>query len=217
MRIISNFHDYYDGAMRQGMDKDVVYVREKKEILINRKYSLGYTHHFSRHYVRLHLFGYCGKIYHVYEIVNDEIGKTLKSDFYYDYETFKKEGLKSGAVSKYDVARRKWWPSDYDRFAQQSLSHALSIFHEYQVPIFLLSQSDKHNGQILTLNPRLKNLGFQKVKDVYTAYQDIFQYVSGVLNQPETKMVKITDKDKIHKHGFDKWSFRKLPTKKGKK
>jgi hypothetical protein len=215
MRIISNFHDYYDGAMRQGMDKTIVYVREKKEIKIGDQYALGYHSRSTGYYAELHLLGYCGKIYHVFQIVND---KTNESAFYYDYEDFKKDGLRLGAISKWDVERKKWWPSQFQKFQDQSLTQALEIFHTSQVPLFLISLSHGTGGrgQLLTLNPSLKKLDFQKIKDVYTAYQDIFQYVAGVLNQPEVKMVKITDKDKIHKHGFDKWSFRKMPTKKKK-
>ena len=80
MRIISNFHDYYDGAMRQGMDKDVVYVRENKEINIGSKYVLGYSWKSTDYYANLHLLGFCGKIYHVFEIANCH----KPSAFYYN-------------------------------------------------------------------------------------------------------------------------------------
>jgi hypothetical protein len=35
MRIISSFRDYYDGCQKHGQDREVVYVRETKEIVIN--------------------------------------------------------------------------------------------------------------------------------------------------------------------------------------
>jgi hypothetical protein len=51
---------------------------------------------------------------------------------------------------------------------------------------------------------------FYKIKDVYTAFQDISMYISGVLGTQSPELIKIDNNTKIHKHGFDvKKSFRK--------
>jgi hypothetical protein len=57
----------------------------------------------------------------------------------------------------------------------------------------------------------LKIHEFYKVLDAHQVYQKIDQWISGVLTNTEKYTVKFTDdKIKISKHGFDKWSFRKM-------
>jgi hypothetical protein len=54
----------------------------------------------------------------------------------------------------------------------------------------------------------LKDIEFQRVLDPFTAYQELDQWISGVLGQnPEPD--EVSDKVKIQQHGFDSWSFRK--------
>lgn len=208
MRIISHFHDFYDSVQKQGMDKDIVYLREHKELEMKTKYELGYHRSSSNKFQgRMHLLGYCGRIIRIFEIF---CSVSNTSEYFYSFEEFKKEAIFTGAVDPHEF-KWKFWRSKYQTFAGQDVSRLSELFHEYQVPLFLLSASDKRKGHVLILNPNLKKFQFQKQKDPYTTYQDIFQYISGVLNSPENKTVKISDKDKIHKHGFDKWSFRRMP------
>lgn len=62
----------------------------------------------------------------------------------------------------------------------------------------------------------LKDIMFYRACDAYQANQIITQWRSGVLSNAETKIAEISDIDKVAKHGFDKHSFRKLPVKKNK-
>jgi hypothetical protein len=200
--------------MKQGMDREVVYVRETSKIELPAKYELGYVHTFStaRFQSRLHLLGFCGEIYHIFEIFDKD---NLKRSMFHDLETFKELAINLSVANSNDFRESRWWPSKYQNFVTQNVTDLKEFHHTYQVPIFLLSPiTNVHKTQLLTLNPSLRDLEFQQIKDTYTTYQDIFQFVAGTLNKPENKMVKISDKDKIHKHGFDKWSFRKMPTKK---
>jgi hypothetical protein len=58
----------------------------------------------------------------------------------------------------------------------------------------------------------LKNIEFYKAVDAFTMFQKISQWVGGVLPNTATPMVEINnDLIKAHKHGFDRWSFRKQP------
>ena len=207
MRIISKWHDYYDSVMKTGMDREVVYVRDTKELLINDEYEIA-TRHSSYYSIYLRYLGFCGHIYKIYVIEYNG-----RENFYYDFEEFKSAALGCGAASNYDFGRT-WWKSAYDRFHEFNTAPLLEFFHKYQVPIFLVQYSQEKKKCELVLNPHLKDQDFHKIKDTYTTYQDIFQYVAGTLNKPENKMVQIEDKYKIAKHGFDKWSFRKHPTKK---
>lgn len=218
MRIISSFKDFYDSVMKTGMDREVVYVRERETIDLPREYQLDFltTHSGSNYSAEAVLLGYCGQFYKIMVV------KAFDSSFiFYDFEEFKTFMLHRGLGSKWDYEHRSWWPSKHQRFVEFDTASVSDLFHKYQTPLFTLSHLHIWRGNSttkITLGPNLKELGFHKIKDTYTAYQDIFQYVAGVLNQRENNMVKISDKDKIHKHGFDKWSFRTMPgTKKKKK
>lgn len=59
------------------------------------------------------------------------------------------------------------------------------------------------------INPKLKDYQFDRIKDSFTAFQEISIYLSNILvEQKET--VVIEDKFRIEQHGFDlKKSFRK--------
>ena len=223
MRIIAKNSDYYDPIMRMGMDMETVYVRETKNVELDRKYQLEYlaskssssTHISYR--VHFGLLGYCGYIFKIY-IVDESLRSALPPSsrrIFYKYEEFKAYMFERGLGSKYDFSTSRWWPGTYQKFDEQDTKALVSLFHEYNTPLFLISSENRDGKkQQITLGPILKDLEFQKQKDPYTAYQDIFGYVAGHLTRPENTMVKISDKDKIHKHGFDKWSFRKMPTKK---
>ena len=50
--------------------------------------------------------------------------------------------------------------------------------------------------------------------DTFTAFQEIQMYISGVLGTGEKEIIEVEDKYKIPQHGFNKWSFRREPTKK---
>lgn len=88
---------------------------------------------------------------------------------------------------------------------------------EKKVPVFAYRisgsiWSDETGG--LILNPKLANWEFWKVKDPFTAFQEIQQYISGVIGTGGNEPVATDDKYKILSHGFDlKTSFRKDPGK----
>ena len=77
---------------------------------------------------------------------------------------------------------------------------------------FVLEEGEK-NEMKMTLNPCLKNYGFQKIFDSYAAFQEISMFLGGVLGSEAAPMVQIEDKYIKEGHGFDEWSFKTLPTK----
>lgn len=226
MRIISKFHDFYDVVMKQGMDREVVYVRETQKLkVVADSFGIDFTTSSSgNHYSASLLFlGYCGQVIKVIDLnynVKDASqvnGYSTMRRVFFDFEEFKAFMLENKYGSKYDFDTSRWWPSGLQKFNNFDTGPLNVLFHEHQVPLFILTNTHRwreRDTPNLELNPSLKKLDFHKFKDPYTTYQDIFQYVAGVLNRPENNMVTISDKDKIHKHGFDKWSFRKMPTKK---
>lgn len=195
---------------------------------------------FQRHDV---IVGFCGKLYPLtiteHQIgKNRETGSPiLKNTFHYskqevDYleelilfpkgrpteNNKKKSRWLSHRKKKQEIVRTIW---------NSPCNQLLSIFTDHKVPVFTLSHYDVNNhvygktvalpyqsGELhLILNARLEMLQFFRVKPVFDAYQEIYQYISGVLGVNAPKMVVLSEKDKIKKAGFDKMSFRKPPTK----
>lgn len=61
-------------------------------------------------------------------------------------------------------------------------------------------------------NPRLVDLGFQRSVHPYTCFQEIAQFIDGVIPGRHMPMATLSDKSKILKRGFDPvYGFRKRP------
>lgn len=72
------------------------------------------------------------------------------------------------------------------------------------------------DGAQVVLNPKLADFEFYKVMPAPQAYQEIEMFL-GNIAAPDKCPVELSEKDRIQQHGFDKMSFRKAPTKPGKK
>lgn len=70
------------------------------------------------------------------------------------------------------------------------------------------------NGYVI-VNPCLKNIGFARIMPPHICFQEIQMYLMGTLLEANIKEpLPLTEKDQVRRHGMDKWSFRKMPTKK---
>ena len=69
------------------------------------------------------------------------------------------------------------------------------------------------NYKLIT-NYKLANIAFQKIVDPVQAYQRIEMFINNELaNQIDGLQIPETDKDKVHRHGFDPtYGFRKRKT-----
>jgi len=184
--------------------------------------------------------GFCGKIYPVirfhwrnagYHDVN-EYAYTLDDviRIFNHYDPTGKRVEQFSAVKKIPKHQRRWqynycrraefnYASVKEYFEKCAVTDYPAPFVEHKVPIFVIRFHNAGEGQRqksqweLTTNACLKDLHFQAIKDPYSAYQEIEQYISGILglNDPET--VHIADEYLAKQKGFDEWSFKKLPTK----
>jgi len=58
------------------------------------------------------------------------------------------------------------------------------------------------------VNPSLKEIGFERLKDPFSAFQEISTYLANILIE-QKPIVTIDDRHRIEQHGFDiKESFR---------
>ena len=224
MRIISKFHDYYDSVQNMGIDTTCVYIREPKEIpyeqeklswnkttrkpwlgeKTGRTNSIFYTEN-------RFVIGFCG---HIFSGVNVTCNEKLQVNktFYSKDEMIAFEKTLPEKYRKGFPDTDPSWSYKMD-FFDEKWREFTEYFILYKVPIFIVGKKQGSTDLEITLNSNLKQCDFQRIKDPYTAYQEIYQYLSGVLGSDAPKIIEIADKDKILKRGFNKWSFRKLPTK----
>jgi hypothetical protein len=102
-----------------------------------------------------------------------------------------------------------------DFFNQGKWTPLEHLFREHNVPVLLLTGDSmgQYGGRKrkMVLNPVLKDINFMKVKDPYTAFQEIHGFLSGVLGVGEPMTAEVGNDDRVSQHGFDKRSFRKEP------
>lgn len=209
MKLHTDFHDYYDYAVGYGVDKNVHYNRFSDEAEIQIRTGYDFPDHSGAH-----LLGFCGQIYPFIKMEKFESNddcyfdkyELLETFFAYSYEEYSNKSLE--------------WDDFYGDFGGDGIKEkkffldwsyqSNDIFLKYKTPVWVLELH--RNENIGIINPKLKDYDFERIKDPFTAFQDISMYLSNILvEQKET--VIIEDKTKIEKHGFDKkQSFRKRKT-----
>jgi hypothetical protein len=240
MYIISKHKDYYDGVVgTMGVDKTIVYDREilefeKNEIpkLFNEKTSfwkdrkkpsftnIGY-HSIKKEYRKKYddnaffIVGFCGKLYvgwKLYkEIQHPDIitANKLITTITYDFELIKTL-----------LEPHSFHVNLEDSYNYTKTFNALDIFRELKVPIFIydndfnrtsIGRYYNRTNPKFTLNANLAEYEFYKVFNSFQAFQEVSMFMGGVLGRGEKEIVEVGDKYKIAQHGFDKWSFRKMP------
>lgn len=218
MRLHTDFHDYYDNAVGYGIDEKVHYNRftEEVELILTRQTD----HPVGIRYGELFLLGFCGEIFPLIEVrtINKE-RQLVNQQFAYNYDElieFQNEKIRYyNRFPLSDWYRRQDEIVDFPKkekilikkFFQDWHWKDDAIFLKTKVPVW--SRKLQHYNKSAILNPRLKDFGFNRIKDSFTAFQEISMYLSNILvEQKETAIVE--DKFRIEQHGFDlKKSFRK--------
>jgi len=251
VRIISDFHDYYDNVQSYGQDRSLVYLRKEKVIEnfdtrelpslaeLFEKFSWLHTHHLDSLYsIRPCLIGFCGKWYPYIDFSSD-YEKTAHETAFNAYdvlqflqspEHFKKEMVENflevekkrtkfyGKVQRRKTKYRLHFTfDDLDDFFKKNhiIEKELDFFFRHRCPIFIIESLDKRRIEYnLILHPNLFKRNFQREIDPYTAFQELSMFISGRLGVGEPVTVNISNEAMIEKKGFDKWSFRTMPTKK---
>lgn len=141
--------------------------------------------------------------------------------FFYDLETLKE--FLGGYKFQVNLNEYSWQREQepmIDAFLQkQGTDENEAWLIENRLLVFMFMASKQWHGSIHAKvqdhiayeNPCLKDVEFYKVLDSFTAYQELDMFISGTLPQSTAMPIEIADKDKIPQHGFDKWSFRKMP------
>ncbi len=212
MRLHTDFHDYYDNAVGYGVDENVHYNRLAKKVEIQVKSQFDFPRHSNAG-----LLGFCGQIYPFMELKKSN----QKYAWEYDEEDYKIiELFYCYSFEQYENKMSEW--GDFSpNFGYQDHSRKIKLkqffvdwnfqndelFLEHKAPIWI----SKFDGSEINgiLNPRLKDYGFDRVKDSFTTFQEISMYLSNILVE-QKEVAVIEDKYRIEQHGFDlKTSFRR--------
>lgn len=216
MKIISDFKDYYDSVSGQYLDKEVKFIRKTSSLEISPKDlpRLEFLHSrtFTSDKVALGIVGFCGS-YFPFVSVEDEVSK----NYFYNIEDVLAYHADNNLFARgffYTFSGYSCTEKGITSFfkSRENYPKLDGFFRKYNTPYFILEPLFRSAGTKYTLRilPILRKFSFVKVKNPYSAHQEIYQYLTGGFLDTSTRpMVTISDKDKIHKHGYDKWSFRK--------
>lgn len=274
MRIISNYSDYYDNALKYGIDPGIIFVRLRSETEIEASLNRYKKPEFTAEEnkvreelsklmfpdfrfrtelsiiragdwkVRRFMFEicvlFCGKIYNGL-IVREQRSipsfaslssvQTIDKAFYTETALLEYAASTGTAVKDFEP-RQRWFEKEvktlgnYFKVRESDEILNFCVAHRLVVatltPIDREVRSSQSYFQIgwensypdgIDLHPTLESYQFFKVFPHTSAFQEIAMFVGGVLPNPGPEMATISDQDRIQQHGFDSWSFKKLPTK----
>jgi len=234
MKIYSDFRDYYDTIQYTlGKPDDTVKYYRNTSIITAQQLPLlnKFTHGASGYrqfrgrsenmYIAPFIIGFAGQLHVGLDIC--DWTRTLVCDkeihrvTTYDLEEVKK-------VYEDEIGYFRW---KTDHLFKEFLPkiEQVNLFLQYKVPVFAIARGYTYptlankvswptisNDPLLIVNPQLdkSSVDFITVKDPFTAYQELEQFISMQLTDKDPQPRQLTDKEKIVSHGFDvKSSFRK--------
>lgn len=237
MRIIGKGRDYYDGVSKYGYDSTVFYHRSNETIHHTRDLArlnefkplagavfYNRTAHGSRVNATFSAVKilFCGKLYCGINVkLTDsriESGYVTVDDTFYTLDSINEFLAKYGLEGFCSRRRSQWaWMRDndevVDHFDIRGSEKFMDIAVARKSPAIVCVRVPYTYEVDVIINAVLKDFHFYKVFASYAAYQEIDMFMSGVLAPENRPMVTIDDKYKIQEHGFDKFSFRNLPSK----
>jgi len=241
MRIISPFKDYYDNIQAYGIEESLNFIREPKKHIQKLSFQIKrdkdiiplfwpYEHTNQNDYVKIEyiIIGFCG---HWHLCVKITENKETQAKFLYsfeEYEAYRKQTKNLALIDHYNARWNSFFVFDNPEepigkklkstFNKVKYLNDISTFQWYEAPIIIVTVDRSKAQKTFTANGSLREYKFEKVKDPYTAYQEISMFVSGVLGHEEDHPSLMSDDVMRDKKGFDNWSFKTKPgTKKPRK
>jgi len=217
VRIISDFQDYYDVGMQNGIDPQLQYRRFRQEESIKSPVRSMYTDYYRFLYI-----GFAGKIYPrmegwfgkrqfkeatPYNTIEPSSGvdPTLIEDAF--FLVIAKE-LWGGGEKYQKLGAKRIKKQVLECFEFKNAPELLGLFEQFKTAIFVYQ-----TGGTIVINECLNRYNFQKILPPMEAFQELAMYVGARLTKPVIQEPPLSDKVKAEIHGFDKHSFRKEKTK----
>ena len=223
MKLHTDFHDYYDTAVGYGIDEKIHYNRFTRKV--EKKLNLDIDTPPVNHGKSM-LLGFCGEIYPFIQLVErGEDNKPKAVYCVYSSEEYVERIMQIESLMKSVIFQMRWnrlkiTDKEIGKFLNKMLVKEKiksffadwrkrddTLFLEHRAPVWLLNLNIF--DRTITLNPKLAELDFERIKDANEAFQEISMYVANILvEQKET--APVDDIYRIEQHGFDlKTSFRK--------
>lgn len=233
MRIISKESDYYDIGLQYGIDPHIVWNRTEREVNVCEpskeepaEYQAlrDFRDCFVTEYGKVHIpvfdvkelkypdtyvFAFCGKVYTILAL-RDASQKTK-------YFTTKEDTVNHYKGEGYEYNKSMWdsrtlnrieeWFDRIDAINRDKKDVIEKLHIACNSPIVFISGRKYWEQFIIDVN--LKDKGFVQIKDPFTAFNELSQYVCNFLCNREPVMTQISDKDMSVKKGFNDKSFRK--------
>lgn len=232
MKIISDFHDYYDIGL--GISH-----HDSQEFVFNRKTSEKYIDLGTSKNITIDKREFEEKFSFLFMEEGRFWGKYLSIQRTINYETFVlifcgkiypgvklfrgHSDVSIGYSNSPELDQLKTSISFKNKFFNYQLNsfiNSIDVWNNLDVKDRFIESKDvitlveaTYKGVKITINPNLKNLSFQKVFSPYSAYQEIEMFLGGMISKKENDILKISDVYMLVTKGFDKWSFKKLPDK----
>lgn len=237
LKINSNFSDYYDCAIGSFVDSDVTINRKNEKVKVNifnefpnsilknlkmYDYSWSYRRRSIYGVNMIHCVGFCGKWYYwVWVDVKDKNGCINAERRYITFdeiiENEKKNSMFSFMNKYHDLSNDRRDLNNDEFFTKD-------IFEKYG-PIIYCSDMDlsrlasfysRAEDRCIEIEkfPNLKELGFSKVVDPYTALNTLEHWYAVQARPDEVEVPVGDDIVRLQAYGFDKkTSFRKAKEK----
>lgn len=220
MRIISSFKDYYDVGQQYGAfaDDGLEYIREPR-LDTKVKFRPLFTRYTGTgdYKVTSIVIGFCGKLYRAL-MINDDICYTIaqvdslveKIAKKWEVTAYKRAVGERGRLL-YFIRRRhvkQFFEPTKGKLIDKEPAYVERLARTRRCPVFVYSAVGDSQGDT-TFNCRLGAVEFFRIKDPYTAYQEIQMFMAN-LAFPNKPIPKVSDADMLEAKGFDnKFSFRK--------
>lgn len=243
MRICSSYKDYYDVVQSEGQDQTVIYERYPKEVILDNfpfQYWLSYREQ-PNFCVKSYTIGFCGKVYPVLEMNKaeyqnadtkearnarrycfnvDDVDEYVRANFTLrEYQDWQKSNWKNNIWSQ--SSRKHQFETFFENYEKYKDGY-VKFFEENRCPVFVAEKIDiktkgpyNYPGKII-YNGSLRQLQFYRIFDPFQAFQEINMWLN---NQaiPIKDIPKLDDEIMAEIKGFNKYSFRKDPSKKKKR
>ncbi len=108
-----------------------------------------------------------------------------------------------GPYFRYGIYNKEHMKKFFEIYQAVERKEFMDYHHDIGIPVMMFT------NQVLVYNPVLADYKFYKIVDAFQAFQELSMFISGVLGGNSPKMVEISDKIRIAKHGFNEMSFRK--------
>jgi len=223
MKIVSDYKDYYDFYANDRNLSDQIYRWERKTAILEPDFSVPKSIYHEID-CSFEIFGFmlcfCGRL------IPGLATRDKYDKFCYSYGEFpenvvmpKRPGIffYKGIKDLFEITHHPWTNIIRTGMSVPRLP-ILDMHRKLNSPVFACGLDLRFDGSVtvdyrkeekVVVNPRLKDIGFDKFMDGFQAFQELDRFVSNELAPVDSRVVVIPDKLKAESHGFDKFSFRK--------